>query len=127
MSNPKLHDKLKFARGLSILTFAGLPAEKRDTNVRIGPWPRTRRHVLIGGWRGRRRAAMNALPCLLPSSLIMMLEPSTTMAAGRRKHEESHHRALSLPRLVEGRGHHPPVRQSRHHRIADHACAEGSS
>ena len=39
---------------------------------------------------------------------------------------EPHHRPLRLPRAPEGRGHHAPVRQSRHHRAADHARAQGA-
>ena len=39
---------------------------------------------------------------------------------------EPHHRPLRLPRPPEGRGHHAPVRQSRHHRAADHARAQGA-
>ena len=55
----------------------------------------------------------------------MMLRPAGQRTAGGRKHEKSHHRALGIPRAVEGRGHHASLWQSRHHRIADHACAEG--
>ena len=39
---------------------------------------------------------------------------------------EPHHRPLRLPRAPEGRGHHASVRQSRHHRAADHARAQGA-
>ena len=55
------------------------------------------------------------------------LSPTATAAGREGTHEKSHHGALGLPCAVEGRGHHASVRQSRHHRTADHACAEGSS
>ena len=57
----------------------------------------------------------------------MMPHPRANEPRGRRKHEESHYRAFGLPGAAQGRGHHPSVRQSRHHRIADHARAEGPS
>ena len=40
---------------------------------------------------------------------------------------KSHYRALGVPCTAQGRGHHASVRQSRHHRTADHARAEGAS
>ena len=55
------------------------------------------------------------------------LIPRVNEPAGWRKHEEQHHRPLRLPCAAEGRRHHASVRQSRHHRTADHARAEGPS
>ena len=57
----------------------------------------------------------------------MCRDPEANEPAGRREHEKQDHRALGIPRIAEGRGHHPSVRQSRHHRTADHARAEGPS
>ena len=58
-----------------------------------------------------------------------MMPPTRAPKSGRvrRRHEEPHYRPFGLPGAAQGRGHHPSVRQSRHHRTADHACAEGSS
>ena len=53
--------------------------------------------------------------------------PSGAAAGRGRKFHESHQRALGVPRVAQGRGHHASVRQSRHHRTADHARAEGPS
>ena len=53
--------------------------------------------------------------------------PRVNEPAGRRRHEEQNHRPLRIPCLAEGRGRHASVRQSRHHRTADHARAEGPS
>ncbi len=57
----------------------------------------------------------------------MCLHPAGQRPRAGGDIEKSHHRALGIPRFAEGRGHHASVRQSRHHRTADHARAEGPS
>ena len=57
----------------------------------------------------------------------MMQNPDGNGRGQEETFDESHHRALGVPGTAQGRGHHPSVRQSRHHRTADHARAEGAS
>ncbi len=69
------------------------------------------------------RAPLRALVQVWSSASI----PQVNEPAGRRKHEKQDHRPLRIPCTAEGRGRHASVRQSRHHRTADHARAEGPS
>ena len=50
----------------------------------------------------------------------------STSRAEEETVDELYYRPLRLPGAPEGRGHHAPVRQSRHHRAADHARAQGA-
>ncbi len=70
---------------------------------------------------------------LIPTFAICLRQGCANVGIGPlaspawRRHEEPHYRPLGFPGAAQGRGHYPSVRQSRHHRIADHACAEGPS
>src|SRR3954447_25225021 len=68
-----------------------------------------------------RKAAMIALHCAAPATSAIILQSSGNAREAWRKHEEQDHRPLRLSRAAQGGGHHASVRQSRHHRIADHA------
>ena len=70
---------------------------------------------------------MTALPCIRRCGSAMMQNPDGNGRGQEETVDESHHRALGVPGPAQGRGHHPSVRQSRHHRIADHARPEGTS